>query len=145
MSGIKEKIQEDVKAAMKAREQHKVVTLRGVLAVVKQWEIDSRKTATDEDVTTMLQQEIRKRRDTLKFAEQQKRQDLIDQNNEELRVIQTYLGQPLSESELRQTIAAAIEAGADNVGKVMKELNSRHKGLFDGKLASTMAAELLKK
>lgn len=145
MSDTKLKIQDDLKTAMKAREQHKVTTLRGIMAAIKQFEVDQRAEQSEEQVVNILQQEIRKRRDALKYAEQQNREDLINQNTAEIAILQEYLGKPLSDEELKRIILAKVEAGATTVGQIMKELTAEYKGLYDGKKASTLAAESLKK
>jgi uncharacterized protein len=128
MSPLKAQMQEDLKAAMKAHDQHLVITLRSVLAAVKQIEVDSRVEVGDDEVVKVLMQEVKKRRDALKYAEQQKREELIAQNKAELVMLQKYLGQPLSREELEKIIAEAIAGGADNIGKVMGVLNQNYKG-----------------
>lgn len=143
MESIKSKIQEDCKTAMKARDQEKVVTLRGLIAEIKKVEIDTRKELDPEGVINVLQKEIKKRRDALQFAEQAKREDLINQNNNELALIQGYLGEQYSEEKLRELIKGLIAGGADSVGKIMGVLNKDHKGKFEGRVASDLAKSLL--
>ena len=143
MSALKSRIQEDIKTAMKARAQLKLLTLRGVMAEVKTYEIDSHTEVSEEKLISIVQKEIKKRRDTLKYAEEANRQDLIDQNNSEIAVLQQYLGEQLSEEGLRQLIMSLIENGSDNLGKIMGQLSKDYKGKFDGKLASDIARTLL--
>ncbi len=133
---LRDQIQEDLKNGMRAHDQHLVITLRSLLAAVKQIEVDSRSEASEEQVINVLMQEVKKRRDTLKYAEQQQRQDMIKQNNAEIAMLQKYLGEQLSREELERIIDAAISAGADSIGKVMGVLNKEHKGRFEGRLAS---------
>jgi len=143
MSEIKAKLQEDIKTAMKARDQEKLTTLRVLSSAIKQVEVDTRKELDDAAVLTILQKEIKKRRDAQQFAEEAKRDDLIAQNKAEIALIQEYLGKQFSEDELRGLIQQLISSGADNVGKVMGELNKSHKGKFDGKMASELTKSLL--
>ena len=143
MSAIKAQLQDDIKNAMKARDQLTLTTLRGLSAAIKQVEVDTREELSDEHVLTILQKEVKKRRDTLSFAVQQGRQDIIDQNNAELKLIQKYLGEQLSEEQLKTVIQGLIANGADNIGKIMGGLNKDYKGKFDGKAASDIARSLL--
>ncbi len=142
---LRDQIQEDLKNGMRAHDQHLVITLRSLLAAVKQIEVDSRSEASEEQVINVLMQEVKKRRDTLKYAEQQQRQDMIEQNNAEIAMLQKYLGEQLSREELERIIDAAISAGADNIGKVMGVLNKEHKGRFAGRLASEICKVKLAK
>ncbi|MFN8392400.1 MAG: GatB/YqeY domain-containing protein [Bdellovibrionota bacterium] len=143
MSGIKAKLQEDVKSAMKARDQERLNTLRMLTSAIKQIEVDTRTELDDASVLTILQKEVKKRRDALQFAEEAKRDDLIAQNKSEIALIQQYMGDQLNEAKLKELIGGYISGGADNLGKIMGELNKSHKGKFDGKVASELAKTLL--
>ena len=142
MASTKERMQEDLKTAMRAREQHLVTTLRCLLAAIKQIEVDKRIEADETVVASVLLQEQKKRRDALKYAEQQKRDDLIAQNQAEMVVLQKYLGEPLSLEELHKLVHEIVATGADNIGKVMAALNQNHKGRFDAKAASELCRNL---
>jgi uncharacterized protein YqeY len=143
MSEIKAKIQEDIKTAMKARDQERLTTLRQVTSAIKQIEVDTRTELDDAAVLSILQKEVKKRRDALQFAEDAKREDLIGQNKAEIALIQQYMGEQLSEEKLKELISGYIASGADNLGKIMGELNKSHKGKFEGKVASELAKSLL--
>ena len=143
MSVIKAKILEDTKLAMKAKDQLRLNTLRGLTSEIKRTEIDTRKDLDDAGVVVILQREIKKRRDALQFAQDAKREDLIEQNQAEIVIIQSYLGEQLSEDKLREIIQALIASGANNLGKIMGELSKDHKGKFEGKVASELAKSLL--
>lgn len=136
MSIIREKINEDLKTSMKARDQHKVTTLRGILAAVKQIEVDTRTTVDDNKLIQVIQKEIKMRRDALEFAHQQSRTDLIEQNKYEIDLIQSYLGTQLSESDLQNIIKDLVASGMNSIGQIMGSLNSNYKGQFEGKIAS---------
>lgn len=140
---LKETISNDVKTAMKAREQKKLTTLRGIMAEIKKIEIDTRKELTDSDVLSVLQKEVKKRKDALVYAVEGKRQDLIDENNAELEILQAYMGEQFEGAKLRELIEKLITSGANNLGAVMGSLNKDYKGQFDGKEASSIAKELL--
>jgi hypothetical protein len=140
---VKAKIQADMKEAMKAKDRQRLLTLRGIIAEIKKAEIDGGKELNDDGVTTILQKELKKRRDALEPAKKAERVDLIEQNEQEIEIIQAYLGKPLSDDELKELISGMIADGADALGKIMGALNKEHKGRFDGKAASAMAKELL--
>ena len=140
---MKEKIQELTKAAMREKDQHRVVTLRGLLSEIKRIEIDTRTELPEAECIGIVQKEIKKRRDTIKFAEDGGRQDLIDQNNKEIAILQSFLGEQISEEKLRELIQGLIAGGADNLGKIMGGLNKDYKGKFEGKVASELAKQLL--
>ncbi|MDR2337497.1 MAG: GatB/YqeY domain-containing protein [Deltaproteobacteria bacterium] len=140
---MKAKLQEDIKTAMKARDSKKLENLRSLMASIKQVEVDTRKELSDSDIAVIFQKEIKKRRDALQFAEQAKRDDLVEQNKAEIALIQTYLGEQLSEDKLREIIQDLISAGSDNIGKIMGGLNSDHKGKFEGQVASRIIKEIL--
>ena len=140
---MKDKIQEDTKVAMKAGEKEKVTILRGLLAEIKRGEIDTKSDFDEAKCVAVIQKEIKKRRDAIEFAEKASREDLISQNKSEIAVLQSYLGEQLSEDELRGLISKLIEGGAANIGAIMGALNKDHKGKFEGKLASQIAKEVL--
>lgn len=143
MSETKAALQADIKDAMKAREKELLTTLRGISAAIKQIEIDTREELSEEGVLSVLQKEQKKRKDSMKFAEEAGREDLLAQNKAEIKIIQKYLGEEMSEDKLRAEISKLIEAGANQIGAIMGGLNREHKGKFDGRMASELAKELL--
>lgn len=140
---LKKKVEEDVKLAMKARDQLRLTTIRGLLSEIKREEIDSRTDTTDDRVITIVQREIKKRKDALEFAKNAGRAELVEQNETEISILQSYLGEQLSDSELKSLIADLVQQGNDSLGKIMGALNKDYKGRFDGRLASEMAKSSL--
>lgn len=140
---MKEQLQEDIKTAMKAREQKKLSVLRGLMSEFKNYEINNKKDLTDELCVSIVQKEVKKRRDAIEFAEKAERPELIAEAKEEIELLQVYLGAQLSEEELRNIISGLIAEGANNIGAVMGKLNQAHKGSFEGKVASSIVKELL--
>ena len=140
---MKPKIQEDLKTAMKARDQMLVDTLRGLLSELNKYELDTQIDLTQETFTAVVQKEIKKRRDAIEIGEKAGRPEFVEQNQAELKLLQRYLGEQLSEDQLAALIQNAITGGADNLGKVMGFLNKEHKGKFEGKIASELAKKLL--
>ena len=143
MSNLKELINTDLKTAMKSRDQVKVTNLRGLLAAIKQVEIDTRLEVDDSKVIQIIQKEIKMRRDALEFAVAQSRDDLIAQNENEIAIIQTYLGKQLSSEELENIIKEIVSGGSNNIGQIMGTLNSKYKGQFEGKVASQIIKDCL--
>ena len=140
---MKSKLQNDIKEAMKARDQKKLETLRMLMSEIKRIEVDTRKDVADPEIIAIFQKEIKKRRDALKFAEDANREDLAEQNKFEISLIQSYLGDQLSEEKLKELIGGLIKAGNDNIGKIMGALNKDHKGKFEGQVASRIIKEML--
>lgn len=140
---LRAKIQEDVKVAMKARDQLRVNTVRGVFSEIRKLEIDTKCELDDEQILAVLQKEVKKRKDALQYAVELKREELIEQNNKELELLHGYLGAPLESEELSKVITEIVAGGADSLGKIMGELNKSYKGRFDGKLASELAKQAL--
>lgn len=143
MSETKNKINALLKESMKARDQATVTTLRGLTAAIKQFEVDTRTEADEEKVVSIVQKEIKMRRDAIGFAKEQGREDLLTQNETEVALLQKFLGEQLSEDELTALIKEAITGGANNLGAIMGMLNKSHKGKFEGKIASELAKSLL--
>ncbi len=143
MSSLKETISADLKTAMKARDQVKVTNLRGLLAAIKQVEVDTRTEVDDAKVIQIIQKEIKMRRDALEFAIAQSREDLIAQNTLEIEIIQSYLGKQLSNEELTVIIKEIVAGGSNNIGQIMGALNSKYKGQFEGKVASQIIKDCM--
>ncbi|MBE9563390.1 MAG: GatB/YqeY domain-containing protein [Proteobacteria bacterium] len=138
---IKQKIQEDMKAAMRAKEKQRLGTIRLMLAAIKQKEVDERISLDDTQVITILDKMLKQRRDSLAQYEKAKRQDLADQEAFEIKVIQVYMPQQLSETEINSLIEAAInETGATSIkelGKVIGYLKPKVQGKVDMKAFTT--------
>ncbi len=140
---LKKKVEEDVKVAMKARDQLLLNTTRGLLSELKREEIDTRTELTDERAIAIIQKEVKKRRDAIQFAKDAGRSELVEQNEQEVKILQKYLGDQLSEEKLKELISTLVSAGNDNIGKLMGALNKDYKGQFDGRMASEIAKGML--
>jgi hypothetical protein len=144
---LKERISEDMKAALKARQSERLSAIRLLLAAVKQREVDERKDMDDAAVITVVERLIKQRRDSIEQFQAAGRTDLVDKETAELHLLQQYLPQPLSEPELAAAIDAAIaEAGASGpqaMGKVMALLKPRLAGRADmGQVSARVKARL---
>ncbi len=140
---IKTELQANIKDAMKAKNKVLLLTLRGLSAAVKQYEVDNRKDAEEAIIIDIFKKEIKKRRDSIEFAEKNNREDIVQKEQAEIEVIQAYLPEQYSEEKMQSLIKDLIANGTDNIGKIMQALNTEHKGNFEGKLASQIAKTLL--
>jgi len=140
---MKTKVQEEIKEAMKSRDEKRLLVLRGLLSEIKKEEIDTRKELTEEKAIQIVQKEIKKRRDTIEFAQKGAREDIEKECRLEIEILQRYLGEQLSEEQLRAIVDQLIQGGADSIGKVMGALQKDYRGKFDGKAASAIVQEKL--
>ncbi|GFZ30911.1 MULTISPECIES: GatB/YqeY domain-containing protein [Clostridium] len=149
MPTIKERLQEDWKQALKARDKFKAETLstaRSAVLLVEKTEVVQ---LEDERVIEILSREVKQRRESMLEFEKGNRQDLVDKVNAEIQILLNYLPQQLSEDEILEIIReAAIEVGANNMkdmGKVMSAVRPKIVGRADGKLVSQMVKDYLNK
>ncbi len=139
---LKQRVLDDVKAAMRARDKERLGALRLIVAAVKQVEVDERlDMLEDARVLGVLQKMIKQRRDSIEKFESANRQDLADKEAFEISVIQAYMPQPLKPEELDQLISTVIaETGAvsmKDMGKVMGRLKNQVQGRADMGAVST--------
>ncbi len=140
-----------MKTAMKEREAGKLrlSVIRLVRGAIRQQEIDGKKELTDEDVLGVIAKEVKSRRDSIEEFKKGNRQDLVDQNEAEIKILEGYLPEQMGEDEIRKLVAEAIEkVGATtpkDMGKVMKEIMPKTKGRADGKVVNGIVRELLAK
>lgn len=144
---LKTKINDDMKAAMRAKDAPRLAAIRLLLAAVKQKEVDDRVELTDIDVISIIDKMIKQRRDSIAQYEAGKRQDLADSEKFEITVLQAYMPQALPEAEIAAAIAEAIEASGakamSDMGKVMAVLKSKLAGRADmGKVSALVKAKL---
>lgn len=144
---LKDRITEDMKAAMKARETERLGAIRLLLAAVKQKEVDERKDLDDAAVLSVIDKMLKQRRDSIFQFEQAGRQDLADKEKFEVSVLQAYMPQAMSDAELEAAVAEAVAAagahGPQDMGKVMGLLKPRLAGRADmGKVSALVKARL---
>lgn len=146
---LKDRLVEDMKVAMKAKEEGKVrlSVIRMARAAIKNAEIDKRTEFSDEQVIEVLAREVKMRRDSIEEFSKANRPDTVKALEEEISVLMEYLPQQLSEGEIRQlaqeTIAAVGAQGPKDLGKVMGSITPKTKGRADGKLVNQVVRELL--
>lgn len=134
---LKEKINKKLIEAMKSGDNLTKTTLRGVMAGIKQFEIDKRIDIKDTDVLSILQKEMKSRKESISDAKKAERPDLIAEYEAQAKVIEVFLPPPMSEEELTKIIEEAVrESGASSpadMGKVMQLVMPQVKGKADGK------------
>jgi len=142
MSSTKERLQDDVKAALKAGDRARLGVLRMVMAAIKQREVDSRETLDDGTVLGILEKMVKQRQDAIIQFERGGRSDLVAKETAEIDVIRTYLPEPLDEAALTTLIEAAItDTGAttpSDMGRVMAEIKKNAAGRADMGQASQL-------
>jgi uncharacterized protein YqeY len=144
---LRERVTEDVKAAMKAREAERLGTLRLLTAAMKQREVDERITLDDAGVIAVIEKMLKQRKDSVAQYEQAGRQDLADAEKREMAVLQAYLPQPFSAAEVEALIAEAVAAAGarapSDMGKVMAIVKPRLAGRADmGRVSALVKAKL---
>jgi len=139
---LRTQITEEMKAAMRARDTQRLSAIRLLLAAIKQKEVDERKDLTDQEVIAVVEKMIKQRRESIVQYEKAARADLAAVEQFELGVLQAYMPQALSESEVEVAVAAAVtESGAQSVrdmGKVMSVLKIELAGRADMSVVSAL-------
>lgn len=134
---LKEKLMEDMKDSMKNHDEIKKNTVTMIRAAIKQIEVDKKVELNDNEIVEIISKEAKKRKDALAEFEKAGREDLINQTNEELAIIKSYLPEELSIEELTKIVEETIaEVGAvslKDMGKVMQAVKTKTAGRADGK------------
>lgn len=146
---LKDQLMEDLKVAMKEKDVVRKTTITMLRAAVKQVEVDQRVDLADEDVIQIIAKQIKQKRAAIEEFEKASRQDLVDEAHQEIKVLEAYLPEQLSEEELVQVIKEAIaETGAatpKEMGKVISLVSGKTTGRADGKQIATLVKEMLSK
>jgi uncharacterized protein YqeY len=144
---LREQLNEDIKTAMKAREQEKLGALRLLLSAVKQREVDERITLDDAGVVATIEKMIKQRKDSISQYEKADRRDLADKEKFEISVLEAYMPKQLSEAEVAAVIDAAVAStgakGPADMGKVMGVVKPQLAGRADmGRVSGLVKARL---
>lgn len=144
---LKARITEDMKNAMREKNQQRLNAIRMILAAVKQIEVDERIEIDDQRMLIILDKLLKQRRESIQQYSEAKRQDLVDKETFEADLIQGYLPAQLSDSEIRDFVQKAIaKSGASSIrdmAKVMAELKPELQGRADMGLVSQLVKEKL--
>lgn len=133
---LKDRVTEDMKTAMRAKDAKRLSAIRMLLAAMKQVEVDKRIVLTDADVTGIVEKEIKKRRDSITQYTAARREDLAANEQFEVEVLSAYLPQQADDAEIEAVIAEAVAAagaagGPQAMGKVMGAVKAKLAGRAD--------------
>lgn len=144
---IKEQLNENMKAAMKARDNLRLSAVRMIISAIKNREIDSRAELDDKAVIDVMSTLAKQRRESIRLYREGGRIDLVEKEEAELAVLLEFLPAQLSEEELAELIERVImetgAAGAKDMGRVMKALTALTAGKADGKIVSEAVKQRL--
>lgn len=144
---LKERIQEDMKAAMRAKEAQRLGTIRLLLAAIKQREVDERITLDDSQILAIIDKMLKQRLDSIQQFQAANREDLVQQEQFESDLLRGYLPPALSEAEIEAMIHQAITAtqaqNMRDMGKVMNQLRPELQGRADMSLVSAKIKQIL--
>jgi len=139
---IRDKITQQVKDAMRAKDAVKLETLRFVLSGIKYVEIEKQRELTDAEIIDVLGKEVKKRKEAIELFRSSGRTELVSEEEGKLVFIISLLPEQMSREEVEAAVDAAIaKVGKDNMGLIMKELMPTVKGKADGKLVSDIVKE----
>ncbi len=147
---LTEQIQEDMKSAMKEKNQAKLAAVRAIKSeILKEQTSGKGGEVTDADVLKIIQKMVKQRSESIDIYKQQGRQDLVDEENAQLDFIKCYLPKQMSEAEVEAVIVRIVaETGAASIkdmGKVMKAANAELAGKADGKMVADKVKAALNK
>lgn len=147
MSSLKERLQNDLKTAMKEKDKFKRDVVRFIMSAIKQIEVDERKELDDADIEAILIKQIKQRNDSIAQFKEGGREDLVEKNEKELEILRSYLPEPMSEDEVREIVSQIIsETGAEgmkDMGKVMGAAKAKIGSRAEGRVINEIAKELL--
>lgn len=134
---LKDRLLNDFKEAMKAKDEIKKNTVNLARAAIKQYEVDNRAELDDQGILEILTKQVKMRKDALSDFEKAGRTDLLDTYNREIEILMEYLPKQLTEEELTEIVKATaaelgIEGGRQNMGKLIGAVMPKVKGVADG-------------
>ena len=145
--GIRDQLQADLKTAMIQGDTEKRDTLRMLMAAIKQIEIDDQIHLDDDGVLEVLSKQAKQRRESIKDAQAADRFDLVEQEQKELAICESYLPQMMTVEEIEPIAQRVIDdlgaSGMQDMGRVMGKLMPELKGMADGGLISSVVRSLL--
>jgi uncharacterized protein YqeY len=147
MSNLKEKIKNDLKDAMRAKDTAKRDTLRNITAMIKQVEVDERRELSDADIEKILMKYAKQREEAAQMFKEANRKDLVEKEMSELKLIKSYLPEPLSDEELEEILKGIISdtqaSSMKDMGRVMAKAKEVIGSRADGGRISKVVKSLL--
>jgi uncharacterized protein YqeY len=145
--GLKEQLAEDLKSSLKAGDKLKLSVIRMLISDIKNAEIKKIKALTDDELVEVIQHSVKQRRESIEQFKQGNRQDLVDKEEAELKILQGYLPQQFTEQEVRTLVDEAVKqtsaATPRDMGKVMAALMPKVKGRADNRMVSQLVKDKL--
>ncbi|GAB6073207.1 GatB/YqeY domain-containing protein [Venenivibrio stagnispumantis] len=142
-----QRLQEEMKAAMKSGDKDRLSTIRMLISEIKKVQIDTKKELSDEEIIQILQRYVKQRKEALEQYKKANREDLAQKEEKEIQIVQEFLPQPLSEEELKkiidETISQLNATSIKDMGKVIKAVMEKVKGRAEGSVVSSLVKEKL--
>lgn len=147
MAELLKKLQEEMKKAMKSGEKDRLSTIRMLISEIKKVQIDKKKDLTDEEIIQLLQRYAKQRKEAIQQYKKANREDLVEKEEKELKVVEEFLPEQLSEQEIENIVQETIEeigaSSLKDMGKVMKVVMEKVKGRADGSIVSKIVKQKL--
>ena len=147
MTGLRERLQQDLHQAMRSRDERRKAALRMVIMAIQFAEAESARDLDDADIIELIRREVKRREEAVSMMREAGREDRVAEELPELEILKAYLPAQLDETEIRALVQSVIEEVNANsprdLGKVMGAVMPRIKGRADGRVVSKVARELL--
>jgi uncharacterized protein YqeY len=143
MSGLFERLQQELNAARKAQDKPRTLLLGTVLSEVKNRRIELRRDPTEDEVVDVVRKAIKRRRESIEMYAAAGRDELAERERAEAEALGAYLPAQVDEGEIRAAVRAAIDGGATTIGAVMGKVLPQFKGRTEGSVVNAIAREEL--
>jgi uncharacterized protein YqeY len=144
---MQDTIQADLKESLKAKDEIRVSTIRFLMSAIHNAKIEKGEELSDEDVVGIIQKQIKQRKESIEGFKQGRRDELVEKETKEMQILQEYLPDQLSESDIEQLVDKSIKdtssSSINDIGKVMGRLSGELKGKADMGLVSTIVRKKL--
>lgn len=144
---LKKQLMEDLKESMKNKDSIKKNTITMVRANIQQVEVDNRVELDDLEIQDIISKQVKERRNAIEDFKKGDRQDLVDQTNEEIKILLDYLPEQLSDEELKEIVVQTIEEvnakSMKDIGQIMQTVMPKIKGRADGNKVNKIVREIL--
>jgi len=140
-SPLKQRLQDDLNQARKARDKERTLVLSTAISEVRNREIDGKEELDDDGVIAVLSKAVKQRRDAADQFREADRGELAEKEEAQMAILQEYLPQPLSDDEVRTMVREILESGTDQMGAVMGRLMPKIRGRFEGGEANRIVRE----
>jgi uncharacterized protein YqeY len=142
---LKDQIKNDIKEAMRAKDTARRDTLRNLSAAIKQIEVDERRELSDADVEQVLMKYAKQREDAMAQFKEAGREDLVAKEEAELKIVKSYLPEPMNDEELEQTLKELIEALEAKTMKEMGKVMAKAKEVIGSRAEGGRISQIVKK